>query len=83
MMLIVVWKNKPPFKLEIDGTKTILELKKQIAKHYNETYTGFNILNGTEIIDNTKNASSISSCSINRLIRLPDNYEPGLKKSNL
>ena len=79
-MLIVVWKNKPPFKLEIDGTKTILELKKQIAQHYNETYTGFNILNGTEIIDNTKDNSTITSCNINRLIRLPDNYEPGLEK---
>jgi hypothetical protein len=79
MLLIVVWKNKTPFKLEIDGSKTVLELKQKIASHFNETYTGFNILNGTEIIDNTKENNTIESCNINRLIRLPDNYEPGLK----
>lgn len=80
MMLIVVWKNKTPFKLDIEESKTILELKQKIASHYNETYTGFNILNGTEIIDSTKNTCTISSCNINRLIRLPDNYEPGLSR---
>ncbi len=83
MKLIVVWKNKIPFKLEIDGTKTILDLKKKIATHFNEIFTGFNILSGTEIIDNTKEGRTIESCGINSLIRLPDNYEPGINGAKI
>lgn len=77
VMLLICWRNNKPFKLEIDGQKTILDLKKQIASHYNETYTGFNVINGTDIIDSSKNNCSISSCGLNRVVRLPDNYNPG------
>lgn len=77
MHFVVVWKNTKPFPLDIDESKTILELKTQIAKHFNETYTGFNILNGIDIIDSSQNSSTISSCGLKRMIRLPDNYNPG------
>lgn len=80
MKLIIVWKNQKPFQIEIDPSKTILELKKKIAEHYTETYTGFNILNGTDLIGSDKENSSISSCGIARVIRLPDDYNPGLKQ---
>lgn len=87
MILFVVWKNNPAFKLEIDGSNTVLELKTKIAKHFGETYTGFNILNGADIIDQSRNKDSVSSCGLNRVIRLPDNYNPGalkfLYKNNL
>ena len=74
---MICWRNNKPFKLEIDGQKTILDLKKQIACHFNETYTGFNVINGTDIIDSSKNNCSISYCGLNRVVRLPDNYNPG------
>lgn len=78
MKLIIAWKNQRPFQLEIEGSKTILQLKQEIAKHYNETYTGFNILCGNDIIDSSKNDNTIEQCGLKRLIRLPDNYEPGV-----
>lgn len=78
MKLIIAWKNQRPFQLEIEGSKTILQLKQEIAKHYNETYTGFNILSGNDIIDSSKNNNTLAQCGLKRLIRLPDNYEPGV-----
>ena len=78
MKLIVAWKNQKPFQLDIDENKTILQLKQEIAKHYRETYTGFNILNGNDIIDSSGNGKTIKECGLKRLIRLPDNYEPGV-----
>lgn len=78
MKLIIAWKNQRPFQLEIEGSKTILQLKQEIAKHYNETYTGFNILSGNDIIDSSKNNNTLDQCGLKRLIRLPDNYEPGV-----
>ena len=77
MKLIVAWKNQKPFQLEIDGKKTILQLKEAIAGHFSEKYTGFNILCGKEIIDSSKNNQTLEQCGLKRLIRLPDNYEPG------
>lgn len=77
MKLIIVCKNRNPFHLEIDGNKTILDLKKQIASHYNETYIGFNVLNGNDLIDASKNGKTINDLGIKRVVRLPDNYEPG------
>lgn len=77
MQLLIVWRNKQPFKINIDPDKTILELKKAIASHFNQTYVGFNILNGIDIIDKSNDNSSLSSCGIKRLVRLPDNYDPG------
>lgn len=77
MKLVVAWKNQRPFQLEIDGSKTILQLKQEIAKHYNEKYIGFNILSGNDIIDSSSNNKTLDECGLKRLIRLPDNYEPG------
>lgn len=77
MNLIVSWKNNDPFKIVIDDGKTLLELKKKIAEHYKADYTGFNILNGNDLIDNTKNSYTLSSLNIKRMIRLPVNYNPG------
>lgn len=76
--IIVVWKNQNPWLLEIDENKTILDLKKIIAKHYNLEEGEFNILNGNEIIDNESDSKTIAECEIKRMIRLPDNYEPGI-----
>lgn len=77
MQLIVYWKNNKPFKLEITDSKTLLELKKEIAKHFNQSYTQFNVLNGTDIIDTSKNSLTLRSLGIKRLIRLPKDYNPG------
>ena len=76
-VFVIVKKNNKPFKLEIDDQKTILDLKKLIAAHYNETYTGFDIQNGFEIIGNDKNNSTIASCGLNRIVRCPIDYNPG------
>ena len=70
MILIVYWKNNKPFKLDINGEKTLLDLKKEITKHFNENYTGFNVLNGNDIIDSSKNSHTLNSLGIKRLIRL-------------
>ena len=80
MKLVIFWKNHKPFQIEIEPSNTILELKKKIAAYYSGTYTGFNVLNGTDIIGSDKENCSISSCGISRLIRLPDNFKPGLKQ---
>ena len=77
MMLIIYWKNNKPFKLEISDSKTLLDLKKEIAKHFGENFTGFNIMNGNDIIDSSKNSSTLSELGIKRLIRLPLDYNPG------
>ena len=44
IILIVIYKNKKPFKIEVDDNITLLELKKKIAEHYNTRYTGFNVI---------------------------------------
>ena len=75
--LFICWKNTNPFKLEIDDQKTILDLKKMIAAHHKETYTGFNIMNGIEEIGNDKNSWSIATCKLNRVVRCADDYNPG------
>ena len=36
MMLIIYWKNNKPFKLEISDSKTLLDLKQEIANHFGE-----------------------------------------------
>lgn len=74
----IVWKNNKPFKVTIDNTKTILDLKKEIAKHYGETYTGFNIMNGVKTIDSSSDNCTIQSCGLNRVVRCMDNYNPGM-----
>ena len=73
MMLIIYWKNNKPFKLEISDSKTLLDLKQEIAKHFGENFTGFNVLNGSELID----SSTLRELGIKRLIRLPLDYNPG------
>ena len=75
--LYITWKNNKPFKLVIDDQKTILDLKKMIASHHNETYTGFNIINGIEEIGNDKNSCTIATCNLNRVVRCTDDYNPG------
>lgn len=77
MMLIIYWKNNKPFKLEISDSKTLLDLKKEIANHFNENYTGFNIMNGNDIIDSSKNSCTLRELGIKKLIRLPLDYNPG------
>lgn len=77
MQLIIYWKRGKPFKLDINEMKTLLDLKKEIAEHYHESYTQFNIMNGNVIIDSTKNSCTLKSLNIQRLIRLPVNYNPG------
>lgn len=76
-ILFIAWKNNKPFRLEIDDQKTILDLKKMIAAHHKETYTGFNIINGIEEIGNDKNSCSIATCKLHRLVRCADDYNPG------
>lgn len=61
----------------IDDQKTILDLKKMIEAHHNETYTGFNIINGIEEIGNVKNSWSIATFFLNRIVRCVDDYNPG------
>lgn len=77
MLIIVSQKNERPFKIDIDPSKTILDLKKLIAEHLNIRHTDFNILNNNDIIDESKNSETIEKCKIQRLIRLPLNYNPG------
>ena len=74
---VITWKNNKPFKLQIDDQKTILDLKKLIAAHHNQTYTGFNIINGIVEIKSDKNNSTIASCGLNRIVRCTDDYNPG------
>jgi len=54
----------------------ILNLKEKIAAHYNSNYTGFNIINGDDVIDNDQNNSTLSQKSIKRIVRLAENYDP-------
>ena len=76
MLLIVTWKNNPPWKIEIDENKTISYLKKKIAAHYKGVNTGFYIMCGNKIIESTSDSKTIAQCGIQRMIRIPDNYEP-------
>jgi len=75
--LIIAYRNKKPWAIKVDDNITLLELKKKIAEHYNEIYTDFNILNGTDIIDNSQNNKTLSALNIKRFIRICDNYNPG------
>ena len=77
MMLIIYWKNNRPFKLEISDSKTLLDLKQEIARHFGENFTEFNVMNGNDIIDSSKNSSTLRELNIKRLIRLPLDYNPG------
>ena len=82
MMLIIYWKNNRPFKLEISEYKTLLDLKKEIAEHFGENYTGFNIMNGNDIINSSKNSCTLKELCIKKLIRLPLDYNPGNNELN-
>jgi hypothetical protein len=82
MNLNVYWKNHPAFKITISKEKTLLDLKTAIANHFNEKYTGFNVLNGTSIYDKTFNSKTLRELKIARVIRLPVNYNPGYGKIN-
>lgn len=76
MNLNVCWKNTA-FKIKISKDKTLLDLKKAIANHFNENYTDFNVLNGNYIYDNSFNSKTLKDLKIARVIRLPLNYVPG------
>ncbi len=77
LKLFVRWEgDHPVWILDIEDSKTILELKQMIAKHYNYTYTGFNIINGDDTIDSSKNNCTLKECGIKRMIRLAENYDP-------
>lgn len=75
--LFVVWRNEKVWTISVEDNITLLELKKKIAEHYNETYTGFNILTGIDILDSSKNNYTLSGLNIGKVIRICDNYEPG------
>ena len=75
--IIVIRSNLKPYRIEISSDESILTLKQLIADHFNLTYTDFNILSGKDIIDNLRNNCSIKSCGLKKVIRIPDNYEPG------
>lgn len=83
MSLIIAWKNNPPWRLEIDPNKTILDLKKKISEHYNGTNIGFCFSSGNKIIDNSNNSKSLTQCHIDRIIRLPDDYDPKVSSMKL
>lgn len=70
MKLMVIGRINEHFILEIDVSQTILQLKKAIKNHYNGEYTGFDILNGSEIIDSSKNFLTLDQCRFKRSIRL-------------
>jgi len=77
MELMVIGRNNEHFILEIDGSQTILQLKKAIENHYNGKYAGFDILNGSEIIDSSKNFLTLDQCRLKKFIRLIDSYAAG------
>ena len=77
MKLIVIWKGHEPLKINVDGNITLLELKKKIANYYNESYTGFNILNGNKLIDCSEDQKTLTELNIKRLITIPIDYWPG------
>ena len=83
--LFIRWEGDHPiWTLNIEDDKTILQLKQSIASHYGFTYTGFNILNGDEVIDSSKENLTLKNCGIKRMIRLAENYDPAnLDKSIL
>lgn len=74
--LFIQRPGHPLWTLSIDDSKTILNLKEKIAAHYNSNYTGFNIINGDDVIDNDQNNSTLSQKSIKRIVRLAENYDP-------
>lgn len=75
--LIVNWRGRRLFQIEVDENMTFLELKKKIAQHYNGTTTDFIVLNGNDIIDSTANNKTLNELDLKRLIRIGDNYNPG------
>lgn len=77
MNLNVCWKNHPAFKIKISKDNTLLDLKKAIANHFHENYTGFNVLSGNSIYDSSFNSRTLRDLKIARVIRLPINYVPG------
>lgn len=81
MNLTVVYKNGA-FKITISKSKTLLDLKKEIANHFggNTSYTGFNVLTNNKIIHtNDDNSKTLEELGIARMIRLPNNYIPGMQ----
>lgn len=75
--LFIRWEGDHPiWTLDIEDNKTILELKKRIASHYGFTYTGFNVMNGDNVIDSSKNNLTLKECEIKRMVRLAENYDP-------
>ena len=82
--LIVVFKNKLPWKISVDDGITLLELKMQIAEHYNNNrYCSFNIVNGIDIFGFEQNDKTLKELNIKRLIRIATDYNPGASIDNI
>ena len=65
------------FFIEVDNNITFLEFKQIIARFWNSTFTGFNLINGTDLLDSSKNDVPIKELNLGRVLNYPDNYEPG------
>ena len=68
MKLIIAYKNNKPWSIEVDPQITLLELKRKIAEHCKRANTNFNIINGIEILDSSKNNEKLSSLGLGKII---------------
>ena len=76
LKIIISNDSEEPFMIEIDESKTLLDLKKLIAKNFNSLYTGFIILNGNEALNSNSNNKKLKDLNIKRILRICNIYLP-------
>ena len=78
MLLIISFKGKKIWKLNIDTNRTLLDLKNQIIDHYELGNIKINIKNGNDILDEASDSKTLADLNIAKYVQVIQVYKPGI-----
>ena len=78
MLLIISFKGKKIWKLDIDTNRTLLDLKNQIINHYDLGNKKINIKNGNDILDEASDSKTLADLNIVKYVQVIQVYKPGI-----
>ena len=78
MLLLISFKGKKIWKLNIDNNRTLLDLKNQIINHYDLGNKKINIKNGNDILDEASDSKTLADLNIVKYVQVIQVYKPGI-----
>ncbi len=78
MLLLITFKGKKIWKLDIDTNRTLLDLKNEIINHYELGNKKINIKNGNDILDETSDSKTLKDLNIVKYVQVVEVYKPGI-----